>query len=231
MPDSALLVLQARFSSTRCPGKVLAPLAGRPLVTHCLARLAAARCGPVVLATSVSPDDDAVAAIGRESGATVCRGPLEDVLARFELAARHWQGPFVLRATGDNPAVDVDGIHRVLQRLSGGADYVVETGLPTGGAVEGVRTDVLRDAARRATAAYDREHVTPFVRNRPEEFAVVLMPAPEALRRPDLRFTVDTPADLDYMQRVFAAAGGEVPSMAALIAAADRVARPGGARA
>jgi spore coat polysaccharide biosynthesis protein SpsF len=231
MPDHALIILQARFSSSRCPGKVLAPFAGRPLVAHCLARLAAADSGPVVLATSTGADDDAVAAVAAEAGASVCRGPLEDVLARFALASRHWDGPFLVRATGDNPAVDIDGVRRVLQRLSAGADYVVETGLPVGGAVEGVRTDVLRESVRRATTPYDREHVTPFVRNHPEEFDVVLMPAPEALRRPDLRFTVDTPEDLDYMRRVFRATAGELPSLAVVIEAADRVAGDGGRRA
>lgn len=228
MHEPALIILQARLSSSRCPGKVLEPIGGRPLVTHCLARLAAADAGPVVLATSDREDDDAVAEVAGALGFGVCRGSLDDVLGRYDLAARHWNGEYVIRATGDNPAVDVEGVSRVLQRLSAGADYVVETGLPLGGAVEGLRTNVLRDAARRATDPYDREHVTPFVKSRPEEYEVVMMPAPAELHRPDLRFTVDTPDDLAYMRRVFESAGGGIPSLATLIAAADALGPTGG---
>lgn len=223
MTNQALIVLQARMSSTRCPGKVAARIGERTLLEHCVMRLLAADSGPVVVATSTQPEDDVVAELALGAGAEVCRGSLDDVLGRFELAVASWTGDYVIRATADNPAVDIEATRRVLQRLVAGADYVGETGLPVGGAVEGVRTHVLREAARRATDAYDREHVTPFVRNRPEEFTVVLMPAPVPLSRPDLRFTVDTPAELDYMRRVFAEAGEALPPLASLIAAADRL--------
>lgn len=227
----AVIVLQARLSSTRCPGKVLADLAGHPLIFHCLDRLVAADNGPVILATSTQPEDDAVAEAGTRAGVQVCRGALEDVLGRFELAVRTWSGPFVIRATADNPAVDMVGVARVLKRLIAGADYVVETGLPIGGAVEGVRTSVLREAARRATTPYEREHVTPFVYNRPDEFQVVRLQAPPAVHRPDLRFTVDTQSDLDYMRAVFGRVSGPLPSLEELIAAADDLQRDSGAGA
>jgi spore coat polysaccharide biosynthesis protein SpsF len=225
MHEKARIILQARMSSTRCPGKVLADICGRPLLGHCIARLEAARVGPVVVATSTEAEDDVVANLALRLGVAVCRGPLDDVLARFELAVRDCPESFLIRATGDNPAVDIDAPGRVLQRLEAGADYVGETGSPYGGAVEGVRAGVLRRAARYATDPYDREHVTPWVRSRSEEFAVVMSPVPAALNRPDLRFTVDTLDDLDYMRRVFTEARGEryPPSMAALIAAADRL--------
>lgn len=206
----ALIVLQARFSSQRCPGKVLAEVAGRPLLHYCLARLQAARAGEVVLATSTHRTDDAVADAGAAMGVAVVRGPLEDVLGRFDLAIRDWDGPFVIRATADNPAVDIDAAGRVLQHLGGGADYVVETGLPVGGAVEAVRTEVLRRAAASAVDSYEREHVTPYIRRRPEEFVVALPFAPAPLRRPELRLTVDTPADLAFVRRVFGILRGDL---------------------
>jgi spore coat polysaccharide biosynthesis protein SpsF len=230
MSDPALIVLQARMSSSRCPGKVAARIGDLTLVEICVARLLAANCGPVIVATSTLAEDDLVADLARRAGAAVCRGPLEDVLGRFELAIAGWAGEFVIRATGDNPAVDVDASSRVLQRLLTGADYVVETGLPVGGAVEGVRASVLREAARKAADAHDREHVTPYVKSHPEDYSVVHMPAPVSLSRPDLRFTVDTPAELDYMRRVCAEAGGPLLPLPALIAAADRLATRSGER-
>lgn len=226
---AALIVLQARMGSQRCPGKVLADVAGRPLLDYCLARLTAAGAGPLVLATSTQPDDDAVAAAGTAAGVPVVRGPLDDVLGRFALAVESWAGPFVIRATADNPAVDIAAPGRVLQHLVAGADYVVETGLPVGGAVEGVRTDVLRRAATLAVDAYEREHVTPYVRRRPEEFAVVLPSAPPPLRRPDVRLTVDTPADLAFMRRVFGVLRGDVHApLAQVIEVADALRAGGG---
>ncbi len=206
---SALIVLQARFSSTRCPGKVLADVAGRPMLAYCVARLRAAGAGDVLVATSVEPEDEAVAGAGAAAGAAVVRGPLDDVLGRFALAVRDWPGEAVIRATADNPAVDIEAVGRVLQHLAAGADYVVETGLPVGGAVEGVRTDVLRRAAAVAVDPYEREHVTPYVRRRPEEFVVALPFAPAPLRRPDVRLTVDTPADLAFVRRVFGVLRGD----------------------
>ena len=228
-PSPVLIVLQARMTSSRLPGKILAPLGSSTVLEHCVARLRHAQVGPVLVATSTDPSDDVTAGVALRCGVAVHRGPLDDVLGRYAGAIRSWAGPFVIRATADNPAVDPDSAPRVLQCLLSGADYVVETGLPVGGTVEGVRTAVLRQAAERARDPYDREHVTPYVRARPREFVVATPPAPTPLRRPDLRFTVDTAEDLAYLRRVFQAAGeGALRSMAELIAAADRLAGDAG---
>jgi spore coat polysaccharide biosynthesis protein SpsF len=225
----ALIVLQARMGSTRLPGKVLAALAGRSVLAHCVERLVAAGVGPVVVATSADGQDDVVAGESARLGVSCVRGPLTDVLARFVLAADGWKGSFVVRATADNPAVDVGAPSRVLGPLAAGADYVVEVGLPVGAAVEGLRTEALRLAHRDAVDEYDREHVTPFIRTRPARFRVEPIAAPSGLRRPDLRLTVDTPADLAFVRQVFDAAGAtrRLAPLADLIAAADRVARGG----
>ncbi|MEP7117488.1 MAG: acylneuraminate cytidylyltransferase, partial [Acidobacteriota bacterium] len=90
--------------------------------------------------------------------------------------------------------------------------------------VEAIAVPALVRAAALATEPYDREHVTPFVRRDARSRAVDSL-APSALRRPDLRFTVDTADDLDYMRRVYQEAGiSAVPApLEVLIAAADRL--------
>ncbi|MBL8140714.1 MAG: spore coat protein [Acidobacteria bacterium] len=227
----ALIILQARFGSSRLPGKVLAELDGVALVVHCLRRLSAAAVGEVCLATTTRADDDEVAAAGHREGTRVFRGGVDDVLGRFAAASAGFAGAFVIRATADNPAVDIEAAARVLEHLAGGADYVVETGLPYGCAVEGIRLDVMRQADTLAVDAHDREHVTPWIKARPDAFRVVTPPAPGALARPDLRFTIDTPADLAYMRRVLreARAGASTVALHDIIAAADRVAQQDGA--
>lgn len=225
----ALIVLQARMGSTRCPGKILAPIDGCSVLGHCVRRLRAAEVGPVLVATTTLIDDEVTAREAEAHGAAVVRGPVDDVLERFRLAAAAWKGEWVIRATADNPAVDHESPRRVLEHLRHGADYVVESGLPIGAAVEGVRTAALRTAAAEAVAAHDREHVTPWLKARGGRFALRFPEAPAALRRPDLSVTIDTPADLAAVTRLLerAHAGRRIVPLVEIIAAADDLVRRG----
>ena len=159
----ALVILQARMGSSRLPGKVLAPLGDRSLLAQCIERLVAARVGEVLVATTTRPEDEAVVAEAHAAGVAVVRGPVDDVLGRFVAALDGWTGPYVIRATADNPFVDFDGPARLLRVLDGGADYAFEEGLPVGAAVEAMRVEVLREAGELAVTPYEREHVTPFI--------------------------------------------------------------------
>ncbi len=223
----AVILLQARLGSRRLPGKVLAEIDGRTILAHCVERLARERLAPVVVATTTEPEDVAIVDEAHRLGALVLCGDRDDVLARFTWAARELGADIVVRATGDNPAVDMSAAARCLRVLHAtGADYVVERGLPYGGAVEAVRAAALERAFEEATDPADREHVTRFVRRQPTRFHVVEPRAPVAVTRPDLRFTVDTMEDLVYMRDVMTAAGpADRPApLVALVAAADRLA-------
>lgn len=201
----AVIVLQARTGSRRLPGKVLAPIGAWPLVEYCLARLVAADVGPVVLATTSLDEDRVLLDLGRAFGVPTWAGPVDDVLARYAAAADLYpEAPYVIRATADNPFVDIDAAGRVLKALSAAADYAVEEALPMGTAVEGIRREALLQAQREAETPYDREHVTPWVR-RANTLTRVTPEAPPDVRAPDLRLTVDTPEDLSYVRRLAAA--------------------------
>jgi spore coat polysaccharide biosynthesis protein SpsF (cytidylyltransferase family) len=211
MSSDTVIILQARLASKRLPGKALERLAGETLVGHCLRRLMAAGIAPVVLATTVAPQDDALAAEAERLGVPAIRGARTDVLRRFAHVIHQTGAAYVVRATADNPAVDMRAAYRVLTALrAGGADYCCERDLPYGAAVEAVRSDALLDAGARATEAYDREHVTTFLKFNRSRYRVLMPEAPRVLRRPDLRFTVDTPADLKYMRRVLELAATSV---------------------
>jgi len=196
------VILQARFASTRLPGKALADLAGRTLLGHCLWRLSAQM--PVVVATTTRADDDAIADEARRYGADVFRGDERDVLGRFVAAAETFGVTDIVRATADNPVVDADAPLRVTDlRRRVRVDHVVECGLPIGAAVEAVTTEALTRAHEITADPYDREHVTPFIRRSPQ-FTALRAVAPGHLRRPSLRLTVDTPEDLELMRTVLA---------------------------
>jgi len=227
---STVIILQARMGSQRLPGKVLAPVLRWPLAEYCVRRLASAGVGPVVVATTTATEDRPVVALGAQLGARAWTGPTNDVLARFaQVAEQYPEARYVLRATADNPFVDVAGCARILKVLSDGADYAVEVALPLGAAVEGVRRDVLLRAQREAATAYDREHVTPWVKRADDVVRVVPL-APDDVRAPDLRLTVDTPDDLAYVRRLAAdlehhGLDPRVAGLVDVIAAARRLVR------
>ena len=148
--SQAVIILQARMASTRLPGKVLEPIGARSLLGHCIARLRIGSAAPVMLATTLAADDDCLVAAAAPYGIPVFRGPEHDVLLRYVHAARSMGARYVVRATADNPAIDIDGPERVLRDLrASGADYVVEAGLPYGACVEAITTDALNRAALR----------------------------------------------------------------------------------
>ena len=216
------ILLQARLASTRLPGKALEHIAGRPLLEHCLRRLMAGSVARVVLATTTLEEDSALCDLATRLGVAVYRGSEADVLDRMAKAADAFDLDPVVRATGDNPAVDVDAPRRVLAALKSlHVDYVCEDGLPYGAAVEAVTRDALRRAVREARDPDDREHVTTWVKRHGELWNLAFPAAPPRLRRPELRVTVDTPTDLAYVRSLFARTGTDHPSLGALIEAAD----------
>jgi spore coat polysaccharide biosynthesis protein SpsF len=216
------ILLQARMASTRLPGKALELIAGRPLLEHCLRRLVASSVARVVLATTTLNEDAALCDLAARLGVAVYRGSDTDVLGRMADAAVAFDLDPVVRATGDNPAVDVDGPRRAFAALrSLHADYVCEDGLPYGAVVEALTRDALLRAAREARDPDDREHVTTWVKRRSDLWNVAFPAPPASLRCPELRLTVDTPEDLAYVRSLFTRTGTDQPSLRALIEAAE----------
>lgn len=220
----AVIILQARMASRRLPGKALALLGVRSILAHCLERLRLGSAAPVLLATTRNHEDDRLEAEAARMGVAVFRGPDRDVLGRFVLAAWSVGARLVVRATADNPAVDIDAPSRVLSLIrSSGADHVSERGLPGGAAVEAVSFDALCRAERQANAAEDREHVTTLIRRDLKRFRPMEVDGPSELQRSDLRLTIDTEDDLRFMKRLSERLGSPArePGLSAIIAAAD----------
>ena len=223
MRTGAGIILQARFASSRLPGKALATIGGRTILEHCLRRLMCAGVAPVVLATTTRSEDDSLAALARSIGAGVFRGDINDVLGRYLDAADEFGFDTIIRATGDNPGTDIQAPGRLLAALrTSQADYACEEGLPYGAGVEAVTREALDRAGRDAIHAEDREHVTMYVRRNTQVFRVLAIPAPAPLRRPDVRVTVDTAEDLQQVRELFARTGLDMPSLRQLIEAAGR---------
>jgi spore coat polysaccharide biosynthesis protein SpsF len=221
-------IVQARMTSTRLPGKVLMDLGGEPVLVRVLERLERAReLQAIVLATSTDPSDDPVAALAEARGTAVVRGSLDDVLDRYRQAADAHPCDAVVRITADCPLIDPEVVDLVVARWRAEADasYVANTveprTFPKGLDTEVVASAVLRVAAAEATDRYDREHVTPYVRARPQRF-----PQVGVFHDPpygDVRITLDTPEDLRVLRGLLDAVGPD-PSLGQVLAALD--ARP-----
>jgi spore coat polysaccharide biosynthesis protein SpsF len=203
-----LAILQARMSSTRLPGKVLRPILGRPMLSWQIDRIRRSKTiGRLVVATSREASDDPIQAFCAGNEVLCYRGELDDVLSRFRGAAEAF-GPaeHVVRLTGDCPLIDWTIVDAAvdLQRRSGSdiaGNAIVRT-YPDGLDAEVVSRDALERAHREATEAGHREHVTQYIYQHPEQFRQAHL-----TQVPDLgllRWTVDTPADFEMVEKVFA---------------------------
>jgi spore coat polysaccharide biosynthesis protein SpsF len=204
------VIVQARATSTRLPGKVLADLAGAPLLTRVLERLRLVRGADVVcVATTVNATDDAVAELARAQGAEVFRGSEDDVLSRYVGAAQALGADLVCRVTSDCPLIDAPAVDAVIDALAerrATHDYAsnrLVRRLPRGLDAEAIWTDALLRTDRLATSRPAREHVTWLCyRERPDLFALHAV-VPEGEDASDLRWTVDTPDDLAMVRRLY----------------------------
>lgn len=200
-------ILQARMSSSRLPGKVMKPLAGRPMIERQLERLR--RCREdlrLVVATSTEASDDPLAAHLQGIGVDVYRGPLDDVLGRYVGAAQAFAaGDVVMRLTADCPLADPGVIDDCLRlRADLGCDYASNgrnRTYPRGLDVEVFTLAALLRAGREATDPYDREHVTPYLYRYPGLFTQGELV--QARDESHLRWTVDTPEDFAFVERVY----------------------------
>lgn len=198
------------MGSTRLPGKVLADLCGRPMLSRQLERLR--RCREADALVVAIPDDEAqaplAALVASEPGVQLVRGPEHDVLARYRAAAVAAGAGIVVRVTSDCPLIEPAVVDRCLStfRARPDADYVSNVHLrtyPRGLDTEVFGRDLLELAFREATTTAEREHVTPFIYRQPERFKLVEVTHDEDLNSE--RWTVDTPEDLDFVRRIYGA--------------------------
>ena len=200
-------VIQARMGSTRLPGKVLRPVAGKPLLWHIVHRLKASRLiEEIAIATTVNPLDEAIVEFGAAHGVAVIRGPEDDVLARFAMAAEQLDADIIVRVSSDAPFLDARFIdHLVTSMMAQGGDYVLmEDGAPC--AHEGVDPLTRRALVKLMLHAGEdpaaREHVTGYFKLHPDFVRIARAPAYPLLAREGGRLTIDTPDDLAFVEAV-----------------------------
>ncbi|HEV3081614.1 MAG TPA: glycosyltransferase family protein [Gemmataceae bacterium] len=201
-------IIEARMSSIRLAGKVLRPILGKPMLELLVERLQRARrLDHILIATTTNPGDAAIAQLSRRLRIGCFRGSEDDVLDRVLQAARHAQADVIVEITGDCPLIDpdiVDQLVDVFQRNR--FDYVSnnrERTYPLGLDTQVFSTKVLEEVARLTQDPVDHEHVSLYIYEHPERFALHNVPGalPEKYR--DIRLTVDTAEDLALIAQIY----------------------------
>lgn len=177
---TAMAFLQARMGSTRLPGKVLMPIQGKSILERAVSRLrASAGIDAVAVLTTSLHEDDCIVDEACRLGALVYRGPGQDVLRRFQEAAEKFKPGIILRATADNPLIEIGSVARIVLALrSTNIDYCMENDLPYGAATEAFTAEALAKTHAMTRDPRHREHVTLHIKETPGEFRVTYLRAP-----------------------------------------------------
>ena len=198
-------LVQARMGSTRLPGKVLKSIVDKPMIELLLTRLSQSReLDEIVVATSEERQNDQLQSIVELLGFGCTRGDEKDVLNRFYESAKSLSADAVVRITGDCPLVDsalVDECIRGYKKSN--VDYfsnIDPATYPDGLDIEVMSFKSIKRANDETDSEFDREHVTPYIRNS-NSFSKSSMRHAEDLSYQ--RWSVDEPEDLIVVTNVF----------------------------
>jgi spore coat polysaccharide biosynthesis protein SpsF len=202
-------IVQARMTSGRLPGKVLMKILGKPVLWHVVTRLSWSRLiEKVVVATTTNEKDIPLVKLCKEMLIDVFRGSEMDVLDRYYRAAKHYHATTVVRITADCPLIDpriVDRIIRCYLEDKERFDFVSNNHpatFPDGLDTEVFSFEALEKAWKNAKKPYEREHVTPYIWDRPEKFKIGNVENNEDLSTTE-RWTLDYEEDLELIKAIY----------------------------
>jgi spore coat polysaccharide biosynthesis protein SpsF len=214
-----VLIIQARMSSTRLPGKSIMPLADKPLVYRMVERLKKSKkIDEIVIATSDQPEDRVLVELAKELEVSFFQGDLLDVRDRYLKAAERFEADFILRIPADNPMPDWHEIDKLIDfhlehnpsGFSSNLAQVNESGYLDGIGAEIFSTKLLQESVARSNSEIVKEHVhrnffdystqTPV----DSSWCPIASPkAPAELRRPDIILDVNTMDDYTKIKRIY----------------------------
>ena len=201
------IIVQARMTSTRLPGKVLTEICRKPLISYVLERLKRCRkTTEIILAIPDTKGNDVLEEYARKHELRYFRGSENDVLSRYYYAAKEFRVENIVRVTADCPFVDPRIVDLLVDTfIDKKVDYAavgIEGNFPRGLDAEMFGFETLERVNFEAHRDYEREHVTPHIYENPDLFKVLFLEASGKLRKPDLRLTVDTAEDLKLAREI-----------------------------
>lgn len=206
-----VVVISARMGSKRFPGKVMAQILGRPVLSLLIERVKKAKTvDEIVVATTTKTEDNKIVDLAKKESVKSFRGSETDVLERVLAAAKKYHGDIVVRLTGDNPLTDPVYIDKGVKLfLTGNYDYIsndnIELTMPRGLDVEIFTLKSLEKVSRITKDPGDREHVTRFFYQHPKMFRLKAFGPPKKDRLLGWHLAVDTKEDSELIRIIFEA--------------------------
>ncbi len=211
MAENTVIVVQARMSSSRLPGKVMMPLLGKSLLWRMIERLRMiSHQAAIVIAIPEDKADDIIEQEALAMNVACYRGSLDNVLDRHYQVAKQYNAGIVLKIPSDCPLIDPRIIDQVLGFYfdhPGKYDYVSNlhpATFPDGNDVEIMTMDCMEKTWKEAHRPLELEHTTPYIWENPEKFRIgnVLWQSGKDYSMSH-RFTVDYEADYQFIKTVF----------------------------
>jgi spore coat polysaccharide biosynthesis protein SpsF len=202
-------IVASRMTSSRLPGKILKDLSGKSVLEQLVGRLRKSKyLNQIVIATTTNREDDIVVATAKKLEALYYRGSELDVLSRTVEAAEAAETDIIVQITSDCPLIDSDTVDRVVERFLEHPylDYVSNSLVhtyPIGFSVEVFRTKTLRAIEQITQDPADREHVSLYMYERPQQYHLSNIEAPHFLRHPEFRLTLDTIEDYQLISSIY----------------------------
>jgi spore coat polysaccharide biosynthesis protein SpsF (cytidylyltransferase family) len=199
-------IIQARIGSSRLPGKVMLKLDKKnPVLFYVLKQLQSSKLlDKIVVATTILDEDDVIADYAKNMGVDVFRGNTNDVLDRYFECAKKFSFSIIIRITADNPLIDPTIVDDLIKKFTSNSyDYLTNSYVrtfPYGTEVEVFSFKALEKAWKSAKKPSEREHVTPYLYNNPNNFKIFNVKYSKNIS--NLRWTIDRKNDLTLVKLI-----------------------------
>lgn len=201
-------IIEARMRSTRLPGKVMKPILDEPMLYRMIERLQNSNClDDIWIATTDHESCTPIIDLATRMGVGCFEGSEDDVLDRVLKTAKRSDADIIVELTGDCPLMD----HRVVDRIVGAfltnnIDYcsnALQEDYPGGMDVQVFPIDILREVAELASDPIDREHVSLYIYEHPDQYRILDIKDDLSSNLNGIRLTVDTDADFQLVSKIF----------------------------
>ncbi len=201
------IVIQARMSSNRLPGKVLKDISGKPMLQRQIERLKNKLDYPIVVATSKDSSDDAIEALCKNINTKIYRGSLDNVVSRFFNCSIEMGFTHIIRVGGDDPLIDPQCCLDLINlNKESNADFIFASnsdGWPYGCAAEMILVNTLKNILNNTNDSFCLEHTIPYILDHPNSFKIIRALGPKEYQNRSLTLSVDYKEDFLLVERVF----------------------------
>lgn len=199
--------IEARMGSSRLPGKVLMPVLGEPMLMHLVRRLRAVpSLDNIIVATTIKESDEPIVDFCLANNIAFFRGSEDDVLERVIGAGESDNADVLVEITGDCPLIDPDLVEQTIRiYLHNEVDYAsnsIVSSYPIGMGTQVISMSVLKASADLTDDPLDREHVSRYLWQRPDQYRFAHLVAPPSLHWPELGLTLDEPGDYLLLKKI-----------------------------